>query len=72
MHYIGERLRAMREASGLSQRELAQQARLHAALISHLEQNRRPVTMNHAVKLAKVFGVSLDDLLANSEVREIA
>lgn len=61
--HIGERLRELREQKGLNQKQLAQVAGLDDALISHLERNRRGVTMDHARKLAQVFGITIDELL---------
>lgn len=61
---IGERLRELREQKGINQRQLADLAGLDDALISHLECNKRDVTANHAIKLAKVFGMTTAEFWA--------
>lgn len=71
MHLIGKRLRELREQKGINQRELAELIEIDAAIISHLEQDRRGVTVSHAIKLAKVFEIRVDDLL-NVETLEAA
>lgn len=70
MNAFGTHLRELREAKGLNQSQLAELAGLHAATISHLEQGVRDVRMSHAIKLARVFEISVDELIA--PVREIA
>lgn len=64
---IGEQLRQLREQKGLSQKELATIAGLDDAIISHLECNRRHVTVEHATRLAKVFNMSTPEFWAAIE-----
>jgi putative transcriptional regulator len=60
---IGERLRELREAKGLNQKQLAQVAGLDDATISHLEKNKRGITLEQATKLAAIFEMTIDELL---------
>lgn len=66
--YIGERLRALREEKGLSQKQLADQVGLDARIINHLEWNRRGLHIRHAVKLSSFFGVPLNEFLPEPSV----
>ena len=70
MNTFGAHLRELREAKGLNQRQLADVAGLNAATISHLEQGIREIRMSHAIKLARVFDMTVDELIA--PVREVA
>jgi transcriptional regulator with XRE-family HTH domain len=60
---IGERLRAERQARGLSLRELAERLDLSASLISQIETGRARPSVSTLYALAGELGVSLDDLL---------
>lgn len=68
---IGERLRQLREQKGLSQVGLARLAGLDDATINHLELNRRDVTANQAIKLAKVFDMSIGEFWAVIETETV-
>jgi len=59
---LGERIRAAREASGLSQVRLATSARISQGYLSQLEQDEREPTLSIAARLATALGVSLDEL----------
>jgi transcriptional regulator with XRE-family HTH domain len=70
---LGMRLRALREAAGLSQGQLAQRMTdagfsMHQTTIGKIELNERDVSVNEAVALASVLGVALADLLADPEL----
>ena len=64
---FGERLRSLREARSLSQRELGELIGLNAGAISHYEVGRRGVSISHAAKLAKALGVTLGELVPVDE-----
>ncbi len=55
-----ERFKALREARGLSQAELARKAGLYPADICTFENSRKPIPRHHAPALAKVLGVDED------------
>lgn len=63
MLHIGNQLRHLREGRGLNQRELAEAVDLDVSIISHLENNRRQVNIAHAIKLARFFDMTVDELL---------
>lgn len=57
---FGERLRALREERGWTQRELAERSGVPFPTVCNHEQGRRNPSWPQAVKLAKALGVSLD------------
>lgn len=60
---FSDRLKELREAAGLSQQDLADQAGLNRFGIAKLEQGVREPSWSTVVALAKALGVSLDDFL---------
>ncbi len=59
---LGQRLRAEREAHGLSQVSLAAEARISQGYLSQIEQDLREPTLSIAARLAAALRISLDDL----------
>ena len=67
---FGVRLRLLREAKGLNQRELADRMAVTAAAIGNWEQGtRRPQFPEEVVKLAAVLGIDVAELLVVPEKR---
>lgn len=61
---FGEKLRSLRKQRGMSQRKLAEIFGLKGHVFIHrLETGEKQPNVEHALKLARLFGVSLDDLL---------
>jgi transcriptional regulator with XRE-family HTH domain len=54
---FGRRLKELREAAGLTQKELAQRAGVVPGAVGHLEQGRRQPTWATVRALAKALGV---------------
>jgi transcriptional regulator with XRE-family HTH domain len=68
MRVLAERLRALREAQGLSQTALAARAALNLGNVNELEQHRKAsVRADTIVALASALGVSSDFLLGLSD-----
>lgn len=66
---IGERLKRLREAKGLSVRQLSRVAGVPHETISRLENNlQRNPSLPVAMRLAKALGVSLDYLVGMDEL----
>ncbi len=63
---LGQRIRAAREAKGLSQVSLAASTNISQGYLSQLEQDEREPTLGIAARIARVVGISLDDLAANA------
>lgn len=65
-------LRELRERRGLTQQELAEQVNATHGLISQYENGITSPSMARATKLARFFGVTLDDLFINpAESQEV-
>ncbi len=61
---IGQRVRSLREAKGLTQGELGKKARLHRVQVTQIEGDRfRSPRLETLRRLAKALGVSLTQLL---------
>jgi transcriptional regulator with XRE-family HTH domain len=57
-----ERLKALRDAAGLSQEALARAAGISTSAVTKLEQAGKEPSWDTAKKLAKALGATLDDL----------
>lgn len=60
---FGQRVRALRDKKGLSQKDLADRLGMPRSIVSTYENGRRMPTYGKLIKLAYVFGVSTDYLL---------
>jgi len=63
-----ERLKAAREAAGLSQSELALKMNVDRNLINMAETGKQPLAIKHLVPLCLALGVSSDYLLGITEL----
>lgn len=64
MHKFGEKLRMLRTQHGLSLQELAYQLGLNAhSYISELESGKKKPTAEFVLNVARLFGVTTDQLL---------
>jgi len=62
---LGEKVKALREARGWSQAELARRARVRQALLSELESGRKEDTTGSVLRrLARALYISVDYLLS--------
>lgn len=64
------RLRAAREASGLTQVEAAKRLRKHQSFVSKCEVGERRVDAVEAVAFATLYNISLDQLLIGAETEQ--
>jgi len=60
---VGDRLRALREAQGLTQEQVGEMADLARETINKIEGGRLRVGRDRAAKLGKAFGLSPDEFL---------
>jgi transcriptional regulator with XRE-family HTH domain len=60
---IGEKLKELREANGMVQRQVAAELQVDTAYISKMENNEKPVSRNNLKTLSNLFNVPLDELL---------
>lgn len=64
---LAERLKSFREAKGLTQRELAEEAGVGHSAVFHIEQGVRPDPRVSTLQaLARALGVTLDELAGPS------
>jgi DNA-binding XRE family transcriptional regulator len=59
---LGQRIRAAREAHGLTQAELAARAHVAQAYLSYLEQDQREPSLSIAARIARELEIPLDEL----------
>jgi HTH-type transcriptional regulator, competence development regulator len=60
---LGKKLKELREAKGLLQRQVAADLQVDTAYISKMEHNDKPVSKSHLKKLSDLYGVSESELL---------
>ena len=60
---LGEKLRELREARGLLQRQVAARLNVDTAYISKMERNDKPVSQAHIKELASLFEIQEKDLI---------
>ena len=65
---VGPRLRALRQARGLTLDQLARSAGLSPSTLSRLESNKRQVSLELLVPLARQLDVQIDDLVREDAV----
>lgn len=79
VNIVGNNIRILRERLGLSQSELAARVGIHPSALNKIESGViRNSRYRYLVRIAKVLGVSLDELVGNepplrmsSEIREV-
>ena len=59
---LGQKIRAAREAHGLTQAELAARAQVAQAYLSYLEQDQREPSLSIAARIARELKIPLDEL----------
>jgi transcriptional regulator with XRE-family HTH domain len=59
---LGQKLRELREARGLVQRQVAAELEVDTAYVSKIESNEKPVSRQHLKKLAGILGIAEDRL----------
>jgi transcriptional regulator with XRE-family HTH domain len=64
---MGERLKRLRQAAGLTQAQLADRVGLSLGAVRNWEQDRRVPLFDAAIRAAQAMGVSLDVLAGLAE-----
>lgn len=67
---FGEALRTARLEAGLSQEALAERAGLDRTYVSGTERGRKNPTLKTIARLSDAIGISIADLMAQSEAKE--
>ena len=60
---LGQKLRELREAKGLVQRQVAAKLDVDTAYVSKIESNEKPVSRQHLKKLSSLLEISEEDLV---------
>lgn len=63
---LGDRVRAKREALGLTQYEVAMKAGMRPEGVSRIETGKSPASLVSLHKIAPVLGTTIDELLKDS------
>lgn len=59
---IGTRLKSIREASNLTQQELAEKLNISRPLLARIESDTKMMSFPLAIQIAEIFDCSLDEL----------
>lgn len=62
MRNIGEVINSLRKQKGITQEELGNTTGLNRVIIAKIENNQRAVSLEEAVKIAKIFTIDVDTL----------
>ena len=65
LEIFGKNVREYRQANGLSQERLAEEAGFHRTYISMVERGERNISLKNIVHLAQALKVSISDLTKN-------
>ena len=65
--HVGEKIKALREAKGLSLKEVADLSGFSTALLSQVENHMVSPSLGTIVKLAKALGVKVSDFLGKTQ-----
>lgn len=68
---IGERIKKVREAKGLSQKEVASMIKMDQSQYSKLEKDKTDPSVSTLVKVAKALGAQLSELFADDLLRDV-
>ncbi|HJW29482.1 MAG TPA: helix-turn-helix transcriptional regulator [Saprospiraceae bacterium] len=68
---IGERIRKIREARGLSQKEVANKIKMDQSQYSKLEKDKTDPSLSTLVKVAKALGIQLSELFASDALKDV-
>ena len=68
---IGERIKKIREARGLSQKEVANKIKMDQSQYSKLEKDKTDPSVSTLTKVAKALGVQLSELFASDLLKDV-
>ncbi len=60
---IGENIKRLREEKGLTQQQVAELVNMHRSNYSKVESGQRELSVKALSKIAKYFGITLDELV---------
>lgn len=68
---LGQRIKDLREQSGISQQKLAEKLTIPRPAVSQMENGERKISADELLKLAEVFQISVEGLLALEKEPEV-
>jgi transcriptional regulator with XRE-family HTH domain len=71
MPTTGDRIRAIRDARGLTQDQLAEDANISKSFLSEVENNHRNISSENLLRIANVLGASIDYLMRGETKEQI-
>ncbi len=71
MAKLGKRIKKLRELTGISQEKLANLLGVSRPTVSQMENGERKITADELIELAKIFNISVDELLNLKKSPEI-
>ena len=69
---LHKKLRALREERGMEQKDVARALGVNPSAVTRWESGEKRPELNNLVRLADLFGVSVDYILGRTEVRKPA
>lgn len=69
--YVGEKVRFHRKKARMDQETLSRHVNLSRTTIINIEKGRQRLSLEHAWLIAKVFGISFDDILPPVETKSV-
>ena len=69
---IGNNIRTLREYFGMSMDELAELLGLSTAFIGLVERGNRGIKLENMLRIADIFGATMNDLVQESSVQDIS
>lgn len=67
-HMLGGKIQGLRKSRGMTQKELADFLGYSESYISYIEKGERKVSVDDLQKIAKIFSVDIDFLLAKPKI----
>ena len=64
---VGKRIKMMRLAKGMKQKQLAEQLKISQANMSNIESGRCAFTIDHLIILREIFACSMNDFFVDIE-----
>lgn len=68
---VGEKIRVQRKNAQMDQETLARHLSLSRTTVINIEKGRQRLSLEHAWLAAKVFGISIEDLLPPTEEKTV-
>ena len=68
---LGQRIKELREQSGISQQKLAEMLGVSRPTISQIESEERKISADELIKLAAIFNLSIESLLDSEKQPEV-